>query len=85
MDTTWSSARQAARPTGVRGSRAPIEYGGNPGAPTGNTWGTSVAHGTPARSAASAGASVRMSATTTSGASAAISGSVSRVARTTAS
>ena len=59
--TSRSAARQSARPGAVRGSRAPIEYDGNPGAPCGWTWGMSVATGTEHSSAASAGAGVRMS------------------------
>ena len=60
-------ARHSALPTAVRGRRAPIEYGGIPRSSAGWTWGMSVATRTPASSAASAGASVRMSATTASG------------------
>ena len=48
-------------------------------------WGMTVATGTPSSSAANAGASVRMSATTTSGRNEATSGRVEPVARTTAS
>ena len=54
----------------MRGSRAPNEYGGKPGADHGCTCGTSVATGTPHSSAASAGAGVRMSETAMSGANA---------------
>ena len=62
-----------------------MEYGGKPGAGRGSTWGIRVATRTPSSSAASAGASVRMSATTTSGAHSRMSGRVSTVARVTAS
>ena len=64
-------ARRAGRTratSGVRGSRAPIEYGAKPGGRCGYRCGTSVATGTPSSSAASAGAGVRMSDTATSGA-----------------
>src|SRR4051794_19862652 len=79
-----SSVRHIIDPSRVRGSRAPIEYGGNPGSGVGSTWGTSVAQRTPARSAANPAATVRMSATTASGANSSISGCVSRAARTAA-
>ena len=54
------------RPAGRRARAAarPIEYGGQPRSARGSTCGMSVATGTPSSSAASAGASVRMSATT---------------------
>ncbi len=39
-----------AEPAVVRGSRAPIEYGGRPASPVGRRWGISVAHGSPSRS-----------------------------------
>src|SRR4051794_3292165 len=83
--TTPSVARHIARPSAVRGRRAPIEYGGIPGAPRGSVWGTSVATGTPSSSPARAGASVRMSLTIACGRTSATSGRVSRTARTTAS
>ena len=69
----------------MRGSRAPIENGGNPGGRSGKTWGMSVARGTPSSSAANAGAAVRMSATATSGANDATNSRVVRAARTAAS
>jgi hypothetical protein len=58
----------------VRGSRAPVEYGGKPADGRGSTWGTTVPTGTPAISPAIAGASVRMSAITHSGRSSSMSG-----------
>ena len=84
MRTIGSSSRQNARPAAVRGSRAPIAYAGNPGWGVGRTCGTSVAHGRPSISAASAAATVRMSATTTSGSNDRIAGSVSRAPCTAA-
>jgi hypothetical protein len=82
--TRRSPARQTARPSRLRGSRAPIEYIGNPGAPWGWTCGISVATGTEHSSAASAGAGVRMSDTATSGANSSTTDTVSRAARTAA-
>ena len=73
------------RPSAVRGGRAPNEYGGDPGGKCGCTCGISVATGTSSNSPASAGPSVRMSATTACGLAAATWGRVSRAARTTAS
>ena len=78
-------ARQSPRPTGVRGNRAPTEYGGSPAAGVGRTWGTSVAQGRSSSCAASDAATVRMSATTASGSNSEISRRVSCAARTAAS
>ena len=82
--TTPSKRRHSQAPAGVRGSRAPSEYGGKPGADHGCTCGTSVATGTPHSSAASAGAGVRMSETAMSGANASTDGTVARAAWTAA-
>ena len=82
--TTPSKRRQSHSPAAVRGSRAPSEYGGNPGADQGWTCGTSVATGTPQSSAASAGAGVRMSETAMSGANDSTDGTVTRAACTAA-
>jgi hypothetical protein len=80
-----SSAPQSRRPSRVRGIRAPTAYGGNPRAPAGYRCGIRVATGTPSSSPAIAGASVRMSCTTTSGRTSATTRWVTGVARTTAS
>ena len=82
--TSRSVPRQSARPSPVRGSRAPIEYGAKPGGRCGYRCGTRVATGTPSSSAASAGAGVRMSDTATSGANERTTGRVSTAARTAA-
>jgi hypothetical protein len=82
MRSVWP---QSARPKAVRGSRAPVEYGGKPADGRGSTWGTTVPTGTPAISPAIAGASVRMSAITHSGRSSSMSGSAACAALTTAS
>src|SRR3954447_7370250 len=83
--TTRSVDRQSAVPNAVRGSRAPIENGGNPGGTIGNRCGTNVATGTSHSSAARAGATVSTSETATSGANARTKGTVSCAARTAAS
>ena len=74
-DSTGSARRHSARPTGVRAGSEPKAKNGSPGSCTGYTCGISVARRSPARSAASAGAWVRMSLTTTSNRSSSISGS----------
>jgi len=75
----------SVRPTKVRGRRAPKENGGHPRSVRGSRWGMTVATGTPSSSPASAGARVRMSATTASGAKSATRGRVDVVALRTAS
>jgi hypothetical protein len=72
------------RPAPVRGSRAPIEYGGKPGEGVGRTCGMSVAQGRSCTSAAKAAATVRMSATTASGPKSSISAPVTDDAFTAA-
>jgi hypothetical protein len=71
-------------PTRVRARTPPSAYTGKPGSPIGSTCGTSVAHGRSSSSAASAAATVRMSATTISGSSSRITRAVTADARTAA-
>ncbi|HZG48651.1 MAG TPA: hypothetical protein VEY90_03940 [Thermoleophilaceae bacterium] len=63
----------------------PTAYAGNPRSPVGRTCGTSVTQVRPSSSAASAAATVRMSATTSSGSTERISSRVGADAFTAAS